>query len=400
MATFKYNALTTGGRLMTGTIEAASSQEAGASLRDMGLTVNSMEKGQPERPRTPIGRNEFLLFNQQLISITKAGIPLERGLRELAQDIASKPMRKLVEEIAADLEAGTSIEEAFQKREQYFPPLYGRILKAGVETGRLTEMLTSLNRHLELASHTRRIIFEAISYPAVVFVLGAIIVSLVFAFIVPQFKVVLEEMVGGQLNPITVTVLELSENVIPFWIGVGVLVAAVVGFFLALSASAGGRRVKEGFMLGMPVIGRLYHSSILSRMAEAMAVLVSAGCDMPECLRLGAVAAGSERLVLDSERVADHIEHGENFMEAGHASGMLPRLFLYSVQLGTQRNELPDNLHSLADMYADQARAGQSRLQVILLPLMLIVVGGFLAMAIMALFLPMIQVITSLSAAG
>jgi len=88
MATFKYNALTAGGRLMTGTIEAASSQEADKTLREMGLTVNSVEKGEPVRPRTAIGRNEFLLFNQQLASITKAGIPLERGLRELAQDIA------------------------------------------------------------------------------------------------------------------------------------------------------------------------------------------------------------------------------------------------------------------------------------------------------------------------
>lgn len=400
MATFKYNALTTGGRLMSGTIEAPSSQEADTTLREMGLTVNSVEKGPIQRPKTAIGRNEFLLFNQQLASITKAGIPLERGLRELAQDIASKSMRKLVEEIADDLEAGTGIEEAFQKRQGAFPPLYGRILKAGVETGRLTEMLTSLNRHLELAGHTRRIIFEAISYPAVVFVLAAIIITLVFTFIVPQFAPVLEEMVGGQLNPVTQGVLDLAENVVPFWIGVGVFVAAVVAFFIALSSSPGGRRIKEGFLLRIPVIGRLYHSSVLSRMAEAMAVLVGAGCDMPECLRLGAVAAGSERLLLDSERLASQIERGANFMEAGHESGMLPRLFLYSVQLGTQRNELPDNLHSLADMYADQARAGQSRLQVVLLPMMLIVVGGFLGVTILAMFLPMIQVVTSLSATG
>lgn len=400
MATFKYNALTAGGRLMTGTIEAASSQEADKTLREMGLTVNSVEKGEPVRPRTAIGRNEFLLFNQQLASITKAGIPLERGLRELAQDIASPSMRKLVEEIAADLEAGMGVEEAFQKRQGAFPPLYGRILKAGVETGRLTEMLTSLNRHLELAGHTRRIIFEAVSYPAVIFVLGAIIITLVFTYIVPQFAPVFQEMIGGKLNPITQGVLDLAQNVVPFWIGVGLLVAGVVALFMALSSSPGGRRIKEGLLLRIPVIGRLYHNSVLSRMAEAMAVLVGAGCDMPECLRLGAVATGSERLLLDSEHLAAQIERGANLMEAGHEAGMLPRLFLYSVQLGAQRNELPDNLHSLADMYADQARVGQSRLQVVLLPIMLIVVGGFLAMAILAMFLPMIQVVTSLSAAG
>jgi type II secretory pathway component PulF len=399
MATFEYNALTSAGRLMKGTIEAGTPEEAKEQLGQMGLVVNAIEKDQARQPKTAVGRSEFLLFNQQLASITRAGIPLERGLRELAQDISSRSMKKLIEEIASDLEAGVGIEEAFGKREKHFPPLYGRILKAGVETGRLSEMLTSLNRHLELAGHTRRIVFEAISYPAVVFVLASIIITMVFRFIIPQFKAVLEEMVAGQLNPITTAVFSLARNVGPFWIGVAVSVGCIFLVVTGLSTTAAGRRLKEGFLLSVPVVGQLYHHSILSRMAEAMAMLIGAGCDMTECLRLGAVATGSERLVHDSERLAQRIEQGTNLFEAGQDCRMLPRLFLYSVQLGSQRNELQDNLHSLGDMYADQARAGQSRLQAVLLPLMLVVVGGFLALAILAMFLPMIQVVTSLSTA-
>src|SRR4030042_6049562 len=110
-------------------------------------------------------------------------------------------------------------------------------------------------------------------------------------------------------------------------------------------------------------------------MAEAMAMLVGAGGDMPECLRLGAVAAGSEKLVRDSERLAQQIEQGRNMLEAGQRAGMVPRLFLYSVQLGAQRNELQDNLHSLSDMYADQARTGQFRLHTVLLPMTVTVIG-------------------------
>jgi type IV pilus assembly protein PilC len=400
MATFEYNALTSGGRLMKGTIEAGSPEEAGSSLEEMGLRVNLLEKARPSRPSTPIGRNEFVLFNQQLASIAKAGIPLERGLRELAQDVTSKSMRQLINDIANDLESGVSVEEAFQKRQKQFPALYGRILKAGVETGRLSEMLTSLNRHLELAGHTRRIVFEAISYPAVVFVLGMIIVTAVFRFIIPQFREILREMIGGHLNPVTTFVLEVADNIIPFWIGVGVLVAVVVLLFSTLSASAAGRRTKERLFLHFPVIGRLYHNSVLSRMAEAMAVLVGAGSDMPECLRLGAAASGSELLVQDSEYVATRVERGENILQAGEGAVMLPRLFMYSIQLGAQRNELQDNLHSLGEMYADQARTAQSRLQSLLLPAMVIVVGGIIAMDILAIFLPMIQVVTALSSSG
>ena len=399
MATFEYNALTSAGRLMKGTIEAGTHQEAGELLKQMQLVVNSVEKATLKKPKTAIGRNEFVLFNQQLASITKAGIPLERGLRELAGDISSRSMRRLVDAIADELEAGVSIEQAFEKRQKHFPPLYGRILKAGVETGRLSEMLTSLNRHLEMANQTRRIIFEAMAYPAVILVLAAVILTGVFMFIIPQFGSVLEEMTdGGELPGITKLFFSMSKNVVPFWTAVGIVIAVIVALFAMLSASTAGRRFKESLLLRIPVIGRVYHSSMLSRMAEGLAIMVAAGSDMPVSLRLSSGATGSDKLILESEALAAQIEQGANILEAGQLCRMIPRLFLYSIQLGTQRNELQDNLYSLGQMYAEQARCGQARLQAVLLPVMLIGVGCFLAITILAMFMPMIGIITSLSA--
>ncbi len=401
MATFEYQALTSAGRLMKGIIEAGSREEADEQLKQMQLAVNSIDKAKPEKPKTAIGRNEFLLFNQQLASITKAGIPLERGLRELAKDVSSKSMRNLVNAIADELEAGESIERAFEKRQKHFPPLYGRILKAGVETGRLSEMLTSLNRHLEMATQTRRIIFEAISYPTVILALAAMIITGVFKFIIPQFREVLNEMMNGaQLPGLTRAFLSMAQNVGPFWITVGLLALAIIALFMVLSRFPEGRRFKESLFLGMPVLGRLYHSSVLSRMAEAMAIMVAAGSDMPVSLRLSAGATGSENLILESETLASQIEQGANLLEAGHFCRFIPGLFLYSIQLGAQRNELQDNLYSLGQMYADQARCGQARLQAALLPVMLICVGCFLALTILAMFAPMVQIITNLSSAA
>jgi type II secretory pathway component PulF len=399
MATFEYNALTSAGRLMKGTIEAGTNQEADELLKQMQLVVNSVEKAKAKKPKTAIGRNEFVLFNQQLASITKAGIPLERGLRELGGDISSRSMRRLVDAIADELEAGVSIEQAFEKRQKHFPPLYGKILKAGVETGRLSEMLTSLNRHLEMANQTRRIIFEAMTYPAVILALAAIILTGVFTFIIPQFAVILGEMTeGSQLPGITRVFLGMSQNVVPFWTAVGFVIAAIVVLYAMLSASAAGRRIKETLLLKIAVIGRVYHSSVLSRMAEGMAIMVAAGSDMPVSLRLSSGATGSEKLILESEALAGQIEQGANILEAGQFCRMIPRLFLYSIQLGTQRNELQDNLYSLGQMYTEQARCGQARLQAVLLPVMLIGVGCFIAMTILAMFLPMISIITNLSA--
>lgn len=398
MATFEYNALTSAGRLMKGTIEAGSREEAGEQLEQMALTVNVIEKAKPKKPKTAIGRNEFLLFNQQLASITKAGIPLERGLRELARDVSSKSMRRLIDAIAGELEAGTSIEQAFETRQKQFPPLYGRILKAGVETGRLSEMLTSLNRHLEMTNRTRRIIFEAISYPLVILSLAAIIITGVFLFIIPQFEPILEDLAeGAQLPAITMLLLSIAENVVPFWIAVGILIAAIVFTIVSLSSFPAGRRFKESIILKVPVMGQLYYSSILSKMAEAMAMMVAAGCDMSTCLRLGSTASGSEKLVAEGDALASQIEQGANILEAGQFCKVIPRLLLYSIQLGTQRNELQDNLYSSGQMYAEQVQGSQARLQAILLPIMLILVGGFICFTILAIFLPVIRVITAFS---
>jgi type II secretory pathway component PulF len=396
MSVFEYKALTATDRLMKGTIEASSPQEAAGLLKEMKLNVNSLEKAKPERLKTAIGRNEFLLFNQQLASITKAGIPLERGLRELSADIGSKRMRKLVTDIANDLEGGMSIEKAFEKRQKYFPPLYGRILKAGVETGRLSQMLTDLNRHIEMSNQTRKIVFEAMAYPAVILTMAAVVISFVYIMIIPKFVTVLQEMTGGQLPALTLLMFGIAQNIIPFWVSIGIMVGSLIILNVLLSATSAGRRFKESVLLNIPIIGRLHHSSILAKMAESMAVMIAAGADMPNCLRLSADASGSEKLISESSLLAGQVEQGTNIMEAGQFCRTIPKLFLYSIQLGSQRNELEDNLHSLAQMYVEQVRCSQARLQAALLPVMLIVVGGFIGVTVLSIFLPMIKIVTSL----
>lgn len=396
MATFQYNALTSGGRLMKGTLEAGSSDQASEMLKEMQLTVNEIQKSQEKKPRTAIGRSEFLLFNQQLASITKAGIPLERGLRELAHDVGSRSMRKLVTEVADDLAAGASIEDAIEKRKKHFPALYGRILKAGVETGRLSEMLTSLNRHLEVGTRTRRIIIEALCYPAIVFSLAAIIITGLFIMVIPSFAEILGDMTDGEagLPTLTRVFLNMADNVVPFWTGVFIFVGIVAVIYVILSSSQAGRRIKESFFLRVPIIGRLYRSGVLARIAEAMALLVGAGCSMGQCLRLSAGASGSEKMKLECDILAAEVDHGMGLMEAGHVCQMIPRLFLYSVQLGTQRNELQDNLFSLGQMYGEQTRCLQANLQSVLLPALIIMLGVFVGTMVLAMFLPMIKMVT------
>lgn len=395
MAIFEYQALTSAGRLIKGELEADSRNEASLMLQEMALIVNSLEKARKAVPKTPIGRSEFILFNEQLAAIAKAGIPLERSLRALSRDVASKRMQRLIDSIADDLEAGASIEEAFEKRKKYFPPLYGRIIKAGVSTGQLGQMLTSLNRHLEVAGRTRRIIFEAICYPAVVLALAAVILTVMLVFVVPQFGFVMYENYAP-MPPMTRLLMKAADNVGFIWAGIAAAAVAFVLLRVLLGVFPRGRRFKDSLVLSLPVIGRIYHASMLGRMADAMATLVAAECSLPSCLRLAADAAGSETMKFQCESLAGRVERGDDILDASADCTILPQLFLYSVKLGLRRNDLEDNLYSLADMYTRQAQTNQGRLQALLLPVLLIFTGAIIAFGVMALFFPLIRSMTSM----
>ena len=385
MDTFEYEALTAAGRLMKGTIEADSADEVRQLLTQMQLTVNSVGKAPKPRPRTTLGRSEFLLFNQQLASLTASGIPLAKGLRELARDVQSRSMRRVIQGLADDLEKGAEVEEAFARRQKHFPPLYSEIVKAGVRTGRLSEMLTSLNRHLEIAGQTRRILFEALCYPAVV-------LTMMFTVAVPEIGRMLTDM-EVMLPQSTRLVIAVADNIVPIWLVVGGIISAAAAVPRILARSPGGRRAWERFVLCIPVLGRVYRRGVLARLADAMAVLVAAGNDLPECLRLAGSASGSEMALADCRVLAEFVEKGGNVADAAPSCSIIPPLMLYSIRFGADRNELEDALYSLAEMYTLQARQGQGGMQALLLPVLLLVVGVIVGGVLMSLFLPMASMV-------
>jgi type IV pilus assembly protein PilC len=395
MALFEYRSVTTSGRLMTGTIEAADIEQAKASLGEMGLQITELEKTKEPPAAGSVGRSEFMLFNEQLASLTKAGIPLEQGLRELAHDAGSSKMRSLINGIADELERGTPIDQAVGKHQKDFPPLYGLILKSGVETGRLSEMLTNLNSHLQVELRTRRILVESLTYPGVVMVAATLIVSGLLLFIVPTFGEVLSDMSDGRagLPALTQFILNLSKHVTDIWIGIGIVILVLLFLWKSLSVTASGRRTKERFFRSLPLVGRVFRNGLMARFSECMSVLINAGCTLDDAVELSGQSSSSELLKQDCTILAAQLKQGSNFLEAGMGCKTIPRLFLYSVQLGAQRNELKENLNSLGRMYTAKTFSLQSQAQSLLEPVMIIFLGGAVGTIVLAMFLPMVKMI-------
>ena len=395
MALFEYRSVTNAGRLMTGSIEAADIEQAKSMLDEMNLQVTELEKLKEVPAPKGIGRNEFMMFNEQLASLTHAGIPLEQGLRELAKYAGSAKMQSLINSIVNELESGTPIDQAVQKHQKEFPPLYGLILKSGVETGRLSEMLTNLNRHLQVELRTRRILVESLTYPAVVLAATALIVTGLLLFIVPTFGEVLLDMSDGRagLPYLTGFVLEVSTHVGDIWLVVGIVIAIAVILWKSLSLTASGRCTKERFFQSIPMAGRVFKNGLLARFSECMSILISAGCTLDDAVALSGQSSSSELLKQDCTTLAAQLRQGSNFLEAGMTCQTIPRLFLYSVQLGAQRNELKDNLNSLARMYAAKTFSLQSQMQALMEPVLIILLGGIVGTIVLAMFLPMVRMI-------
>jgi type II secretory pathway component PulF len=389
MPKYQYQAMAQSGEAMAGTIEADSPTAAQALLTAMRVKVYSLEPAAKERPPTRLGRSEFLLFNQQLASITKAGLPLEKALRQVAKDVQSPHLRRAIDELAGDLERGTPLEQAFTRHERSFPYLYGRIIKAGVQTGRLSEMLFSLNRHQETATQTRRIVLDALTYPLVVLTLAAIILTGMLSYVVPQFKEFLSNL-GAQTPAMTEALFWAADHVWTLWGAAGGVLAALIVLYLALRGMPAGRRTWERMVLCVPALGRVVLRTHLARLADSMAILVGAGTDLPSAVRLAGEACGSPNLQVDCEVLAQAVEAGLIPDADTMSPRYLPAMMLYSMRVGSQRNELEANLYSLSEMYSRQARQLQGNLQALLLPFTIIVLGGIIACAIAALMAPIV----------
>ncbi|MBN2842740.1 MAG: type II secretion system F family protein [Sedimentisphaerales bacterium] len=395
MSVFQYHALTRQGRLMKGTLEAADQQQAEQSLKDMNLDIQMLSKDNTARSHSVVGRSELLLFNQQLSAMAQSGIPLEKSIRHIAAEVATAGSRNLLMGIADDLEAGLPAEQVFEKRKGQFPVLYGRIVKAGIRTGRLSEMLVSLNRHLITAIQMRQTIIEAVTYPAVVAFVALIVLSWIIGYMVPTMRPIFADM-GSEIPAITGFILSSPEYVKYVWLGLVVLGISIWLLVHIGKSNAAVQRKLEWFYLHIPLVGRMYRFSGLSRLADALALLVNSGCDIPEALELAAETTGRSRLIRDCGIIAGRIRSGESLVEAGQGIEQLPGLFLYSAQLGIQRNELSDNLYSMSDMYQQQAKINCSRLSALLTPTLLVFLGLFIGFIVLSMFMPMVNMIEDL----
>lgn len=397
MPWFEYEGTCLNGTAIAGRIEAESHDAACRMLTEtMQLTISDLRAAATSPPRTPIGADDFIFFNEQLASLASAGIALDEGLQQIARDVTSPRLRRLIEAVAADLRRGEPLERAIARHEADLPVLYSRVIRAGVQSGQLSATLLSLNQHLRLMGETRRLLWETLTYPLFVLLLAMGIASLFLVFIVPKFREIFHDF-GTQLPFVTMLLLDAADVFPTVLIVAGVAVVAAAVAWRILQTTPGGRAVREAIIAHIPVVGRVYRASLVARFVRSVATCVQAGITLPETLRLAGGVTGSPRIGIEAERAAVAVEQGRSVLDAEQKGAWIPGIFGYTVQVSLGRDALPAALLQLSRTYEARAVYIQGLLRALLLPTLVVVVGLMIGFGVIALFMPLVSLINCVS---
>jgi type IV pilus assembly protein PilC len=415
MPVFQYVALDSQGVEIKDEVEALSEKEAISKIRNMGYFptkvrskaatrgVGAKAGAKPKRRRGANARVKvryITQFARQLSTLQDAGLPILRSLRILEEQQKAGNFKRIIGYVADDIEGGSTLSEAMGKYSRAFDRLFVNMVAAGETGGVLDLILSRVADFKEKAIRLKSRVKGAMIYPCVVLTAAFLILLGLMTFVIPQFKTVLEEMVQGQLNPVTTTVLGIS-GWIAFQYGWAVLAGVPFAIILTLRfvrRFRPGRVVLDTIQLKLPVVGQLTSKVSITRWTRTLGTLISAGVPILDAINVTRETAGNEVYANMLGNVHNSIRQGDTFAGPLRQSKTVDLLVSNMVAVGEETGDLDKMLLKVADQYDEQVDVLVGGLMSMLEPIMIITLGSIVMTIVLAVFLPMIQVITSLSA--
>jgi len=417
MPVFQYVALDSQGVEIKDEIEALSEKEAISKIRTMGYFPTKVRpKGatkaaagkagaKPKKRRGAGGKvkvKHVTQFARQLSTLQDAGLPILRSLRILEEQQKGGNFKRIIGYVADDIEGGSTLSEAMGKYPRAFDRLFVNMVAAGEAGGVLDLILARISDFKEKAMRLKARVKGAMIYPIVVLTAAFLILLGLMTFVIPQFSAVLTEMVGGKLNPFTTTVLNISS-----WIandfGWAILAGVPFGMVVViriLRKFRPARVVLDTIQLKLPVMGQLTSKVSITRWTRTLGTLISAGVPILDAINVTRETAGNEVYANMLSNVHNSIRQGDTFAGPLRASKTVDLLVSNMVAVGEETGDLDKMLLKVADQYDEQVDVLVGGLMSMLEPIMILTLGSIVMAIVLAVFLPMIQVITSLSSAG
>ena len=444
MPKYNYVAMDSRGKETKGTLEVGSQNEAIGRLKEMGFFPTKVveaekikEKGDKKPKAAPAAGGKkragqisinipFLsgkvkpkvmtAFTRQLATLVDAGLPLLRGMRVLEKQERHPTLKRVLGDVAVAIEGGSTFSEALAQHPKIFNRLYINMVKAGELGGVLEVVLNRLAEFMEKAQKIKGKVISAMFYPVAVITVATIILCVLMVFLVPRFEQIFKDMLEGEDLPgFTRFVLDIA-NVIksrtiligdaaPFGLPAfpGPVVFVLIGVFVLFKLilkSKKGRWVFDKVKLNMPVLGSVITKVAIARFTRTLGTLVSSGVPIMQALTIVKETSGNVIVGNAVGRVHESVKEGDTITAPLDASNVFPPMVISMVDVGEQTGALPEMLMKIADTYEDEVDNAVSAMTSLLEPIMIVFLAVVVGSIVVALFLPLINLIDKLGSEG
>lgn len=393
---FRCRLATAGGEVVEGVYVAESEARLRRELEEKGLYVLSLQRrgalpglgslGGGRRHK--ISQQEFLMFNQELATLLKAGMPLVQSLDILRERVKNPTFKAVLDGVHEKVRSGTALSDAFAEHGDLFPPVYAASLMAGERSGNLDAVIRRYVAYEKIIGAVRRRTISALIYPAVLVVLMILLIGIIVLKVVPAFTEFYATF-DKELPLSTRIIMGVSDLVV----GNLLLVAVVVGGAL-VAARAWVVKQRAHFhrlVLGLPWLGPTARKFATAQLARTLATLLGGGLPLVNALDISARSIGNHYVAGQLEIVTTRVREGQSFAAALDARGIFPDVAVKMAEVGESTGALQDMLNTVADFYDEEISTNMERFVTLIEPLLLVIMGIVIAALLLALYMPLFQ---------
>ncbi len=392
MPVFAYVGKARGGKSVTAEITAGNRVAAIDQLRSQGVTVTSIEekKKTASAKKRTVTDKDIVVFTRQFATMIGAGLPLVQCLEILSTQCDNKSFGKLIGEVKAEVESGTTFADALKKHPTVFSALYCNMVQAGEIGGALDVTLMRLAAQLEKAAKLKAQIKAAMIYPSAILAVAIIVVSVLLVFVIPIFAKMFADF-GGELPGPTQFVMGVSEFMQSYIL---VIIAAAWGGVYGLKkyyATKGGRLQIDTLVLKLPVAGDLIRKISVAQFTRTFGTLLQSGVPIMEGLEIVARIAGNkivENAIMDART---SVGEGKTLSEPLGKTGVFPPMVVQMINVGEATGALDVMLGKIADFFDDEVDAAVSALTALLEPMLMVFLGTVVGFIVIAMYLPIFK---------
>ena len=398
---------TPGGEVLEGVYVADSEDRLRRELEEKGLYILSLQRrtglqtaislGGGRRGR--ISRQEFLVFNQELATLLKAGMPLVQSLDILRQRVSNLTFRGALDTIYDKVKAGTSLSDAFSDYGALFPPVYAASLMAGERSGNLDAVIRRYVAYEKVIGTVRKRTISALIYPAILVSMMFVLIGIIVLKVVPAFSDFYGNF-GEQLPLSTRIIVGVSNAVVAnVWLILVIGVGAVVGTMLWVRAPT----QRSGFhrlLLTLPWLGEAVRKFATAQVARTLATLLGGGIPLVNAIEIAGRSMSNRYLAGELEDVRLRVQEGQSFAGAMQERATFPDVAVKMIEVGESTGALQEMLNSLADFYDEEIETEVSRFITLVEPLLLVIMGVIIAVVVLALYMPLFELSSVVGAAG